>query len=125
MGSETEVLPPPNTPEAFESLCLDIWKVILGDPGTQKNGRSGQPQAGVDVYGQKDGKWVGIQCKQKDGILRSKLKVNEIDTEVKKALKFKPQLAAFILASSGPADVKVQERARVLTENHRRVGLDQ
>jgi WD40 repeat protein len=123
MSADLERLPPPNEPAAFESLCLDLWKDIWGDPGAQKNGRSGQPQAGVDVYGQKDGKWVGVQCKQKNGLLRTKVTIRELDAEVKKAWQFKTPLSVFILATTGPTDTKVQQRARELTEENRANGL--
>ena len=46
MSADSEAYPPPNEPAAFESLCLDLWKEIWEDPGAQKNGRSGQSQAG-------------------------------------------------------------------------------
>jgi tetratricopeptide (TPR) repeat protein/Mrp family chromosome partitioning ATPase len=123
MSADSEQLLPPNEPTAFESLCLDLWKDIWGDPGAQKNGRSGQPQAGVDLFGQMDGKWIGVQCKQKDGLLWSKVNIKELEREVAEALSFKPKLNVFILATSGPTDVKVQQRARELTEKHQKVGL--
>ena len=123
MNSDTECLLPPNEPAAFESLCLDLWKEIWHDPGAQKNGRSGQAQAGVDVFGRHDGDWVGVQCKQKDGLLRTKVTVAELEAEVQNALEFQPKLAKFILATSGPRDAKVQERARQITEDHQSAGL--
>ena len=123
MNSDSECLLPPNEPAAFESLCLDLWKEIWHDPGAQKNGRSGQAQAGVDVFGRQGGAWVGVQCKQKDGLLRTKVTVAELAAEVQNALEFRPKLAKFILATSGPRDAKVQERARQITEDHQSVGL--
>jgi tetratricopeptide (TPR) repeat protein len=116
VSSDSEQLLPPNEPAAFESLCLDLWRDIWGDPGAQKNGRPGQPQAGVDVYGQHDGGWVGVQCKQKDGLLRTKVTVKELDAEVAAARSFQPALRRFILATSGRRDAKVQQRARELTK---------
>jgi hypothetical protein len=98
---------------------LDLWKDIWGDPGAQKNGRSGQPQASVDVFGQTDGKWIGLQCKQKDGLLRTTVTRKELEVEVGNALKFKPRLAKFILATSGPRDVNLQERARQIATRHK------
>lgn len=123
MSADSERLPPPNEPAAFESLCLDLWKDIWGDSGAQKNGRSGQPQAGVDVFGQQLGRSIGVQCKQKDGLLRTMLTTAELEDEVKKAVHFAPRLRSFILATSGPRDGKVQERARQLTHSHKRRGL--
>jgi class 3 adenylate cyclase len=57
MSADIERWDPPNDPRAFESLCLDLWRYDWHDPNAQKNGRSGQPQAGVDVFGQCQGKW--------------------------------------------------------------------
>ncbi len=47
-------LPPPSNWQDFETLCWRLWKAIWNDRNTQKNGRQGQPQAGVDVFGQPD-----------------------------------------------------------------------
>ncbi len=123
MSADSEPLPPPNDPIAFESLCLDLFKELWQDQNAQKNGRSGQPQAGVDVFGQKAGKWVGVQCKQKDNLLRRKITVAELEAEVKKACHFHPLLSEFILAATGPADERVQQRARELTDAHEQEGL--
>jgi hypothetical protein len=123
MSADIERWEPPNNPTVFESLCLDLWREIWDDPSAQKNGRSGQPQAGVDVFGQRQGKWEGVQCKQKDGLLRSKVTVKEFEAEVEAAKQFNPPLANFILATTGPRDAKVQERAREFIEEHKPQGL--
>jgi hypothetical protein len=122
MSAESEVLLPPNTPETFESLCLDVWTELLHDPQADKNGRRGQPQAGVDVFGQENGNWTGVQCKQKESLLWTKLKVAELKEEVAKARKFVPKLSVFILATSGPTDAALQKTARELTDLHRETG---
>src|SRR5579862_3016773 len=122
MSADSEMLPPPNESEAFESLCLELWRDIWQDPHAQKNGRNGQPQAGVDIFGQNQGNWVGVQCKQKDGLLWSKVTPSELEMEVKAAREFEPPLSTFALVTSGPADEKVQKRARNLTEQHRQEG---
>ena len=110
--------PAPIDATIFESLCLDLWKDIWG-PGSdaQKNGRSGQKQAGVDVYG-KDGpeSWVGVQCKQRNEGLRSRLSADELEAEAKAAQSFQPRLSRFIVATTGAPDVAVQERARILSD---------
>lgn len=115
MTADSERLPPPESPTDFESLCLDLWQDIWRDPGAQKNGRSGQPQAGVDVFGSCDGRRMGVQCKQKSGLLHTRLSVAELEAEVGKARGFEPPLDTFIVATSGPADGKIQERARALS----------
>ncbi len=123
MSADSERYLPPNEPATFESLCLDLWKEIWEDPGAQKNGRSGQSQAGVDVFGVYRGRQMGVQCKQKNGLLRTRLTVRELNEEVEQALKFEPRLDTFILATSGPADAKVQKRARKITADHKPEGL--
>ena len=123
MSAHSESLLPPNDPADFESLCLDIWQAIWHDPGAQKNGRKGQPQTGVDVFGRDYNEWVGIQCKQKDGLLRSKVTAKELEEEVRNANNFEPPLSKFILATTGPADEAMQRRARELTEKHHAKGL--
>ena len=100
MSADSEAYPPPNEPAAFESLCLDLWKDIWNDPGAQKNGRSGQGQAGVDVFGVHQSRQMGVQCKQKNGLLRTQVTVRELEKEVKEALGFRPRLDTFTTAHS-------------------------
>jgi len=116
-------LPPPSHPEIFESLCLDLWKDVWKDLGAQKNGRRGQKQDGVDIFGKSDGKWEGVQCKQKDGLLWKTISIAELEKEVQAALQFHPPLNKFILATTGVRDNEVQKRARLLTEEHKAKNL--
>jgi hypothetical protein len=83
----------------------------------------GQPQAGVDIFGKSGDQWIGIQCKQKDQLLRTKLTPPELAEEVTAARNFVPPLSRFIIATTGPSDVHVQEAARSLTEKHVKEGL--
>ena len=73
MSVNSEFLPPVQSPEDFESLCLDLFREIWEDPNAQKVGRSGQEQKGVDVAGRHAGRQVGVQCKQKDALQRKRL----------------------------------------------------
>jgi len=42
--------PPLDDPVQFEALCIDLWSETWGPGSTaQKNGRSGQPQAGTSA----------------------------------------------------------------------------
>lgn len=118
MSADIEAWPPPDEANAFESLCLDFWREIWGpDSSAQKNGRSGQSQAGVDIFGREGGtSWVGLQCKQKSGLLRTKLTTEELEEEVAKARGFREKLSKFIVATTGPRDAVVQARARAITD---------
>lgn len=113
-------IPPPSNWQDFESLCCDLWRRIWKDENTKKNGRQGQPQAGVDVYGRpnKGNEWAGVQCKGKDNFTDKKLTKKEVTTEVEKAKSFKPKLSEFIIATTGPKDAKIDELCREITNKH-------
>ena len=119
--SNMQIQPPSNWQD-FESLCCDFWRRIWNDKNTKKNGRQGQPQAGVDVYGRpnKGNEWAGVQCKEKDNITDKKLTKNEIINEANKAKNFKPKLSQFIIATTGPKDVKIDELCREITDNNKK-----
>jgi hypothetical protein len=112
---------PPQSWEEFESLCADLYARIWGDTGTQKNGRQGQPQGGVDVYGRPNGKnYTGVQCKKKGIWPPADLTTSEIDEEVVKAKTWKPALKHYIIATTAPNDQKAQDHARAITKAHTR-----
>jgi hypothetical protein len=102
-----------------------LWKSIWDDPETLRNGRSGQPQHGVDIYGRpkKGQTWAGVQCKGKENFTSQKLTETELIAEVDKAKKFKPSLSEFVIATTAPRDERIQETARILTDLHRSAGL--
>jgi len=117
--------PPPANWQDFETLCCDLWREIWDDSNTQKNGRQGQEQAGVDIFGQprKGKKWAGIQCKGKDNFTKQKLTERELINEVEKAKTFKPELSEFIIATTCPKDAKTQKLARIITNDHQKKNL--
>ncbi|KAF0219134.1 MAG: hypothetical protein FD174_2220 [Geobacteraceae bacterium] len=118
-------IPAPQRWQDFEELCADLWQEIWGDPGTEKHGRSGQQQHGVDIYGRPDQRpdYEGVQCKGKDGRYGQHVTETELKTEVEKAKEFYPRLKRFILATTAPNDKEIQLAARKITEEHLAVGL--
>ena len=115
---------PPQSWEEFENLCADLYERIWKDPGTEKHGRQGQPQGGVDVYGRPDGKnYTGVQCKKKSIWPPTKLTKKDVDEEVRKAKTWKPGLKHYNIATTAPNDDTVQAHARKLTEKHKEKGL--
>jgi hypothetical protein len=118
-------VPPPKNWQDFESLCWDLWRTIWNDPNAIKNGRSGQVQHGVDISGWPfpHSTWVGIQCKGKDNYADQIVTKEELEDEAGKAKKFTPKLSAFIVATSGPKDAVIEQRARELTVLHQKKGL--
>ncbi len=113
-------IPAPKNWQDFETICWDLWRKIWNDPDAQKNGRQGQSQHGVDIFGtpNKGKVWAGVQCKGKDNYTKQSLTKSELKSEVSKALKFNPSLSEFTVATTAPRDAKLQELARIITEEH-------
>ena len=118
-------LTPPKSWEEFEDMLCDLFSAVWKDPNAQKNGRSGQPQNGVDVYGQpeQNDKWAGVQAKKKNRLAASAVTETELVDEVNKAKNFEPKLSEFILATTDQRDQNIQRKARLLTEAHQKEGL--
>ncbi|MBX2962121.1 MAG: hypothetical protein KF687_06380 [Cyclobacteriaceae bacterium] len=106
----------PENWQDFESLCKKLWGEIWGIPNTiKKNGRLGQQQAGVDVFGIPKGQnqYWGIQAKGKDDYSDAKLTETEISEEIEKAKKFQPKLKTYIIASTSNKDSKIEQFVRL------------
>ncbi|MBZ9775051.1 hypothetical protein [Mesorhizobium sp. CO1-1-8] len=119
-----QILPPKDWGR-FEDLCRCLFAAVWGDPYTQKNGRTGQPQHGVDVWGRAPGSHAGthcVQCKGKDANYGGKVTIAEFDAELAKAEHFQPQPAYWILATTAPADGTLQEHARVRSAEREALG---
>ncbi len=105
----------PENWQDFESLCKKLWGELWGiSHKIKKNGRLGQLQNGVDVYGipNNEKEYWGIQCKGKNDYLNSKLTSVEIDEEIEKAKSFSPKLDVFIIATTQSKDVKIEQYVR-------------
>lgn len=106
----------PENWQDFENLCKKLWGELWGIPHKiKKNGRLGQLQDGVDIYGIPKGEnahW-GIQCKGKnDDYLNVILSKKEIDKEINKARNFLPKLDVFIIATTQSKDVVIEQHVR-------------
>jgi len=111
----------PRTKDAdeFENLVLELlsrkWKVAL-----QRNGRNGQAQNGVDIYGERDGvagAYVGVQCKNVDA-----LALAVIEAEVASAESFTPSLCEYWVVTGSNRDARLQEQVRQLSMGRRAQG---
>jgi hypothetical protein len=111
-------IPPPKLAQEFEFLCLDLYRVLWGDADAQLNGRSGQAQRGVDIFGKpRDSHgYYAVQCKVKDRGTGAKLTLKEITAEIAAAEKFTPRLSQLIFATTAVRDVVIQEAVRQLSE---------
>lgn len=120
-------IPKPKDWQAFERHCRLLFEHSLADPGAQNNGRTGQPQHGVDIFGKRgggNGPQVGVQCKGKDGGYGGEVTEVELKAEVEKSKKFEPALIEFILVTTAPDDGKIQKAARLLEQHVRSKGRD-
>lgn len=105
--------------QAFEHLTRDLFALLFENARVDLNGRSGQQQAGVDVFGlDQSGKRIGIQCKGRgDPQLSTPLSEAEMRAEVLKATRFQPALDRFILLTTGPNDTNLKRLARELSDD--------
>ncbi len=115
-------LAPLKDDDEFENLCLALWKRILDDPNAQRNGRRGQQQRGVDLFGRRNGSlnWVGIQCKVRT---TGPLSEQNVLADVTSAKTFNPRLTELVFATTAKRDEGLQEYARTLTESNLNEGL--
>lgn len=114
MIAPTQIRKPENWQD-FEKLCKKLWGEIWDCSDTiKRNGRSGQNQCGIDVYGipKDQTQYYGIQCKGKDDYTKSQLTKKEIDEELSRGLNFKPQLKRMIFATTANKDVCIEEHIR-------------
>ncbi|MBU2615535.1 MAG: hypothetical protein KKC19_00330 [Nanoarchaeota archaeon] len=112
----TSKLPLPKSWDEFEDISADIIKKIWKCDYIIRNGRSGQKQNGVDIYGKPPrfkGEYSGVQCKDK------KTTFEEIEGETNKAEDFKPTLKEFIFTIGSFRDASLQEKIRIL--DHKRI----
>lgn len=127
MAQSSFAFPKPQYWQQFEDLTLEVFKYALGDRTPAKHGRGGQKQHGVDVYGRAlggNGQLVGIQCKRREEkdqhghyLFGDGLNEKELVLEVRKAEGFTPALDQFIVATTAPADAKIQRWIEELNED--------
>lgn len=125
MQAQTQIPKPANWQD-FETLCKKLWGEIWECADTiTKNGRAGQNQHGIDIWGMKMGEdlYSAIQCKGKDDYTHSKLTTKEIDDEIEKAKYHKEQLKRFVIATTANKDAEIEEYVRNKNLEHKRLGL--
>lgn len=114
-------IPQPQNWQDFETLCKKLWSEEW-KARLKKNGRNGQGQKGVDIYGLPEGldRYFGIQCKLKG--VKEIINAKEIDKEISKAEEFKPELKHLLIATTASKDSKVEEYVRTLSINRINAG---
>jgi hypothetical protein len=100
-------LPPPRSADEFEDICVEAMRIRWGVT-TQRVGRSGQRQKGVDIVGTRDGTTLGAQCKNV-----GELTLGTVLSAVEDAKTFRPALALLALATTYERDAELQEEVRM------------
>lgn len=110
--------------DEFENLSLDLCRLEWGDPyASDRHGRSGQGQDGVDIFGHpvdRHGANCGAQCKLRTGDKQPS--EADIEDEVQRARNFTPPLELLILITDAPRDVNTQKIVREISEREQRAG---
>lgn len=121
----SQSLPKPENWQTFESLCKKLWGEIWDCPEIKKNGRSGQKQHGVDIYGIPNGQvsYFGIQCKGKDENTGKNLTEKEIYEEIEKAKNFEPKLKKLYFTTTANKDAFIEEVVRKINVGHIQKGF--
>lgn len=105
-------LPKPLHWQEFETMTRDAMALKWASPNLQKNGRPGQKQKGVDIWGPDSiGRRVAIQCKRSVEAPTLKL----IEDEANKAQSFGP-LSVLWIATTTDHDATLQEQVRTLSD---------
>lgn len=95
-------------------MCKKLWGEIWSCPEIKKNGRLGDAQHGVDIYGIPKGEsqYYGIQCKNKDENTNSTISKMEIIKEISNATSFKPPLGKLYFATTASKNAEIEEFVR-------------
>lgn len=116
---------PPAHWDKFEELCRALFAAIWNDPLTQRHGRSGQAQHGVDIHGARPtspDETLGVQCKGKDRNFGKKTTTREFDEELANAETFRPTLASWTFVTTFADDAKVQAHALAVSRQRVEAG---
>ncbi len=118
-------LSPPSNWEQFEKFSCELYRKIWDDPDTKRNGRQGQPQNGVDVYGrpQQGVKLAGVQCKGKDDYQNKEITIKEVQAEIEKAKEFNPSLSEYTILTTGKVPMEVEKYIREINDKHKKKDL--
>lgn len=126
MDFHAKQIAPPKSWETFEDLCLALFRAVWRDPSAQKNGRAGQVQNGVDIFGCNHalgGEFWGVCCiASSQSFDRSTMRHRIVDG-LAKAEQFMPRLAHYVIATTGQNDAAIQQYTRILNAERAKSGL--
>ena len=109
--------------DEFKSLLRDLCAEEWDAPGTERFGRRGQKQFGVDVYGQPvdaNGFYRAVQCKLRT--TNEQLTEKKLSAEVAASHQFPHRLDRVIIATDAPRDKNTQILVDRISESEVAVG---
>jgi hypothetical protein len=105
-------IPTPNSWDEFENVTLSAAKLRWESIDFFRNGRPGQKQDGVDIWGDDDaGRHIGVQCK--NTVTGVSLEV--VRAEISNAEAFTPALDKLYIAATARRDGPLQKAVRKLS----------
>lgn len=106
-------IPKPKNWQDFEAIALDALRLRWDSPDLSANGRPGQKQKGVDIFGPDDiGRRIGVQCKR----YAKPLKIDLVKAEVENSDAFEPALNTIYIATTRDRDAKLQMEVRLYSD---------
>lgn len=102
-------IPPPKSWDEFEDITLGAAKLRWNSSDFYRNGRSGQKQDGVDIWGHDDDhRHIGVQCKN----TVDSISLTTIKKEIANAENFEPMLDRLYVATTAKRDAVLQRAVR-------------
>ncbi|MDY7229841.1 hypothetical protein [Hyalangium rubrum] len=99
----------------------DVLRERWRTPNVTRNGRNGQKQYGVDIYGSAahlpHGGLAGAQCKNTDTLSFAVVEECVSDAEA-----FEPKIAELLVCTTAPRDANVQREVRLLDQKRAQAG---
>src|SRR5262249_31883388 len=113
-------VPTPKSWDEFEDIMLAAAKLRWDSSDFFRNGRSGQKQDGVDIWGHDDdNRHLGIQCKN----TVSGVTLKTVEAEITNAQAFKPNLDRLYVATTAKRDAVLQKEVREISHQRAKAGL--
>lgn len=112
-------VPPPKSWDEFEDITLSAAKLRWESKDFFRNGRPGQKQDGVDVWGHDEtNRLIGVQCKNTVGGVSFEI----VESEVAQAENFTPTLHRLYVATTAKRDAPLQKVVRELSDKRHAAG---
>lgn len=116
MTPGTAKWPKPKNEDEFEDMVLDALRLRWRDPNATRNGRRGQGQDGVDIFGtawHRNGAPVGAQCKNTESPT-----LKQVIDDVEKAMTYEPPLSEYLFVIAADRDARLQKAVRAHFETN-------